>query len=342
MNAVDWSRLEQVQTLGGISPDEFHADIVPQHRPVILQGLVDDWPAVRRARESSAALQELLRSAAGSEPVETFVGPPEIQGRFFYRDDMRGFNFERVQITPEKLLQRLADHLDDQAPPGIYAGGAPVQKSFPGLLEQHPMPLLDAFPDRLVNAWLGNRTRTAAHWDLASNLACVVSGRRRFTLFPTDQVHNLYAGPPTFTPSGQAISLVDFHAIDDEKFPRFRTALEHAVVAHLEPGDVLFIPSMWWHHAESLDPFGFMVNYWWRNAPPYMFTPLITMFHALLTLRGLPEAELESWRTIFDHYIFERNGDPMEHLPEHVHGVFGDLNPSQVRSLKDYLAKSLR
>lgn len=334
--------MKQPTVIRDISAERFHSEIVPAHQPVILKGLVDDWPAVRRGHESRESLLDLLRSSAGNEPVETFVGPAEIKGRFFYNENMSGFNFERVQMTPAKLIRRLVDHLDDPEPPGIYAGGAPIQTSFPGFTDLHPLPLLDSLEDRLVNAWLGNRSRTAAHWDLASNVACVVAGRRRFTLFPTDQVHNLYPGPPTFTPAGQAISLVDFHDIDDEKFPRFRTALEYAYLAELEPGDAVYVPSMWWHHVESLDPFGLMINYWWRIAPPHMFTPMITLLHALLTLHGLPRAELESWRAIFDHYIFEQNGDPMAYLPEQVHGVFGQLSPEQVRKLKDYLMNSLR
>ena len=91
--------------------------------------------------------------------------------------------------------------------------------------------------EQLASLWIGNRTRTAAHFDLPQNIACVISGRRRFTVFPIGQLPNLYVGPLDFTPAGQAISLVDFHAPDFERYPRFREALRHAQVAELEPGD---------------------------------------------------------------------------------------------------------
>ena len=204
------------------------------------------------------------------------------------------------------------------------------------------MPLLEAGRERLTSLWIGNRSRTAAHWDLPQNLACVVAGRRRFTLFPIDQVANLYVGPLDFTPAGQAISLVDINDPDFGRHPRFREALAHAEVAELEPGDALYMPSLWWHHVETLGDFGAMVNLWWRDGPDYMATPMLTLFHALLTLRDLPENERASWRVLFDHYIFQTgDGDPMAHVPVDARGVFAPMNPGIMQRLKAFLSRPL-
>ena len=204
------------------------------------------------------------------------------------------------------------------------------------------MLLLDPTREMLVSLWLGGRTRTAAHWDVPQNLACVVLGRRRFTVFPPEQVRNLYVGPLDFTLAGQPTSLVDFAAPDLQRFPLFREAMAAASVAELEPGDALYLPSLWWHHVESLDPVGAMMNFWWRDGPPWLMTPLFTLFHALLTLRDLPGPERAAWRTFFDHYIFEANGDPMAHLPPAARGVFGEMTPERMRRLKTLLAGPLR
>ncbi|MEJ2534740.1 MAG: cupin-like domain-containing protein, partial [Gammaproteobacteria bacterium] len=185
------------------------------------------------------------------------------------------------------------------------------------------------------------RSRTAAHFDLPQNIAAVVAGRRRFILLPIDQLPNLYVGPLDRTLAGQPISLVDFLEPDFEAHPRFSEAARHAVVAELEAGDALYIPSMWFHHVESLDPFGAMINFWWRDAPEHLFTPMITLFHALLSLKGMPREERMAWRVLFDHYIFETDGDPMAHLPPAARGMFGELTPDQVRRLRHQLAKSL-
>src|SRR6185295_10671014 len=100
-----------------------------------------------------------------------------------------------------------------------------------------------------------NRTRIAAHHDLPDNLACVVAGRRRFTLFPPEQLNNLYVGPLDFTPAGQPISRVDIDTPDLETYPRFAEALNAARRAELGPGDAVYIPALWWHDVLSLEDF---------------------------------------------------------------------------------------
>lgn len=98
-------------------------------------------------------------------------------------------------------------------------------------------------------------------------------------------MENLYPGPLDFNPAGQQISLVDFANPDFEKFPRFRKAMAAGQVANLEPGDALFIPSMWWHHMEGLGTFNVLVNYWWRNVPKFMGPAMNVLKHAMLSIR---------------------------------------------------------
>jgi len=337
----DWSAASKVRIWEDVDAQQFRQDISSLNQPALMKGLVKDWPAVRAAEESPQALAGYLRAFDSKEPIEGFFGAAEIAGRFFYSEDLRGFNFKRKKLEFSHFLDLLLQHINDQNPPSFYAGAVRVPQVLPGIMPEIQHGLIDPAHEQLVSLWIGNRMRTAAHYDLPQNIACVVSGRRRFILLPIDQLPNLYVGPLDFTLAGQAISLVDFHEPDFERFPRFREAMRHAQVADLEPGDALYLPSLWWHHVETLDPFGAMVNFWWRDAPAYMFTPLITMMHSLLSIRELPAREREAWRTVFDHYIFQTGADPMEHIPMEARGIMGEMTPERVRRLRQHLAKSL-
>jgi hypothetical protein len=333
--------MRPIDEYGGVDRERFEREIVPKGEPAVLRGLVDDWPIVQTGKQGDAALADALRRAASGEPFEAWFGAPEIEGRFGYTEDFSGFNHERKLATVDQLLDLLLRQKGHSQPYSMYAGGIPIRRHLPGLLDALPAPLLDMSRATLISLWLGNRTRTAAHWDLPQNLACVVAGRRRFTLFPTGQVANLYVGPLDFTLAGQPISLVDVDSPNLDRFPRFAEALEVGQTAQLGPGDALYIPSLWWHAVASLDELGAMINFWWRDAEPPLLTPLNALYHAVITMKNLPPKELAAWRVMFDHYVFGENGDPVEHLPEKARGILGRRTPELVARVKKLLIDAL-
>lgn len=324
-----------------VGREQFEREIVPSGEPAVLRGLVSDWPLVKAASEGDEAIADFLRASASNEPFEAWFGAPEIEGRFGYAPDFSGFNHERRLATVAQLLDLLLRQKGHERPYSMYAGGIPIRKHLPGLLPSIAAPILDSSKATLISLWLGNRTRTAAHWDLPQNLACVVAGRRKFTLFPTDQIANLYVGPLDFTLAGQAISLVDVDSPDLERFPGFANALDAAQTAELGPGDALYMPSLWWHAVASLDELGAMINFWWRDAEPPLLTPLNALYHSVITMQNLPPRELAAWRTLFDHYVFRDNGDPAAHLPENTRGILGRRTPELIARVKKLLIGAL-
>ncbi|RBD47184.1 cupin-like domain-containing protein, partial [Xanthomonas oryzae] len=273
------------------------------------------------------------------EAVVAQVGPPDIGGRFFYNADMSGFNFRRERVPLGVVLDTLLRDLDNAQPPAIYVGSTTLDTYLPGLRAHNPIALPQSEP--LASIWMGNRTRIPAHQDLPDNLACVVAGRRRFTLFPPEQLANLYIGPLDLTPAGQPVSLVDIAAPDLLRFPRYAQALEHALVAELLPGDALFIPSMWWHHVEALESFNVLVNFWWRQSPAYMDSPMNALMLALLTIRDLPAEQRATWQEVFRHYVFEADGTTTAHLPDAARGVLAPMDDARARSLRARLLQRL-
>jgi hypothetical protein len=307
--------------------------------PYVVRGLAAHWPLVRAARTSIDAGDAYLRRFYRGATVGAMLGKPEIDGRFFYNQDLTGFNYYSAQARLDAVLDEMKGYRDNPRPAAIYVGSTTVDTVLPGLRAENDIDL--GARDALASIWIGNQTRIAAHYDLPDNLAVVAAGRRRFTLFPPAQLANLYIGPLDFNPAGQAISLVDFAAPDYDRYPRFREALAHAQVAELEAGDAIFIPSMWWHHVEALAPFNVLVNYWWRQSPGYMDSPTNALMLALLTMRELPDEQRRAWQEIFRHYIFEASEDKDAHLPPHARYALAPLDEERARALRGVLLKRL-
>ena len=314
--------------------------LLAEQTPVVFKGFARDWPLVRAGLESPAAAADYLKGFYSGKPVTVYTGEPEIKGRFFYNDDVSGMNFQAGRAALGDVLDNLLAHRDDG--PSIYIGSTDLGLYLPGLGAANNLGLDHAmFAHHLASIWIGNRTTATAHFDITHNLAVCAAGHRRFTLFPPEQVDNLYPGPLEPTPGGQVVSMVDFSAPDFDRHPRFRAALASAQVADLEPGDVLFYPAMWWHHVEALDPFNVLVNYWWNAAPAFMDTPMNTILHALLSLRDRPEPEKQAWRNLFDYYIFGPAEHAGSHLPEAARGPLGALDDVKARRLRATLLNRL-
>src|ERR1700685_2791764 len=80
-----------------VDRETFLNEIIPRDRPAVMKGLVGHWPVVRAATQSPQRLYEYIRTHDLGNPTETFLAPADIKGVFFYRDDMRGLNFERTR-----------------------------------------------------------------------------------------------------------------------------------------------------------------------------------------------------------------------------------------------------
>lgn len=313
--------------------------VLESSEPLVLRGLVSQWPLVQAARESASAARRYLLGFYRDATVGAMLGMPDIEGRFFYNEDLSGFNFKSVKIRLDAVLDEIERHAGDPHPPSIYVGSTTIDTALPGLREHNDLDL--GSRNALASIWIGNRTRIAAHHDLPDNLACVTAGRRRFTLFPPEQLANLYVGPLDLTPAGQAISLVDFANPDLRRFPKFSEALKEARVAELAPGDAIFIPSMWWHHIEALEAFNVLVNYWWRQSPAWMDAPISALMLSIMTVRDLPPAQRAAWQNLFRHYVFEADEHTAAHIPEKARWSLGPLNADAVREMRTRLLARL-
>ncbi|NTS65542.1 cupin-like domain-containing protein [Sphingomonas sp. HHU CXW] len=333
----------RVEERAAVDAATFAAEIDPRATPIILRGQVAHWASVQAASGGDRAIAAYLASlGSGGRPLDVLVGGPEYRGRFFYRgDNLEGFNFHREQAPLELLLSellRLAT-VPERERHILYANAALAPEHLPGWASANPLDLpLGGAQPRL---WIGNGSQTATHYDGSTNLACVVAGQRRFTLFPPDQVGNLYVGPLDRTLAGPPASMVDPLAPDLARYPRYADALQHAMVADLGPGDALFMPAIWWHHVQAFGTLNVLCNYWWA------FDPTASAFnavvHALMAVRDRPAAEKAGWRAWFDHFVFNEDAAAAgDHLPAPARGVLGAASPERTERLRAYLLRVLQ
>jgi hypothetical protein len=311
-------------------------------QPAILRGLVRDWPAVKHARESPAAFVRYLARFDSGKHVDALLAAPEVDGQIFYNDAMTGFNFLRNRLPLAAVTEQILRYAQFPKSPAVAAQSALIRDCLPGFSEENTLAVVPG--NVLPRIWLGNRITTPTHVDEWNNIACVVAGRRRFTLFPPEQIGNLYIGPLDFAPTGAPMSLVSLREPDFGRYPKFREALAAAYAAELDPGDALFIPPLWWHHVESLESFNALVNYWWHDGAgegALADSAFDALLHAMVAIRTLPPETRRAWAAFFSRYVFEGDAEVTAHIPVPRHGILGNLSPEQLAGLRAHLAKKL-
>lgn len=306
------------------------------HHPFVMRGVVRDWALCAAGRRSPAALAEYLLGFYNETPVHVMTGPAEIEGRLFYMEDFRRLNFQSREVGFREALNAI---LATPAQATIYMGSAAESKHWPGLAGANPMPLLAS--DVNPKLWIGGRVVVGPHNDFPENVACVVAGRRRFRLFPPDQIGNLYIGPMELNPAGRPVSFVSVTQPDLDRYPRYAQALAASRETELDAGDAIYIPSMWWHSVESLAPFNLLINYWWESATTSSARGEAALVHALLAMAPLEQHQRVAWKAVFEHLVFRTDGDPVAHIPPEIRGMLGELTPDLRDRMRNLIRKSL-
>jgi len=322
-----------------VTRDTFLTDIVGKVEPVVLRGLCAAWP-LTQAGESALASADHLRGFDSGRPAEAFIGDPAIAGRYHYGEGEDGFNFTRRTMSLSEALDAILAAARAPETGTVYMGSLPTDSYLPGFVTANRMDLL---PDSVVpRIWIGTAGTVACHYDTQDNLACVAAGRRRFTLYPPDAIGDLYVGPIDHTLAGQPVSLAAAAAPGDPRYPRFEAARRRALTVELAAGDALYLPKLWWHQVEALEPFNILVNYWWDPFALGPDQPHTAMMLAMIALAERPPEERAAWRAFFDHYVFRPDGHPLAHMPEEERGILGPLRPQNYGRIRAMVMRWLR
>ncbi|GFE80120.1 cupin [Steroidobacter agaridevorans] len=318
----------------------FLREVAEPCRPVVIRGLVSSWPAVSAANGSPGQLRDYIsRFDAGAE-AEVFVGEPHIAGKYYYSDDLRSFNFSRARMHFNDALNRIVATESGSNGSSMYMGSLPIEQYLPGFAAENQLSVLNM--NVAPRIWIGHASNVSAHYDTMDNIACVVAGSRRFTLYAPETIDRLYIGPIDHTMAGQPVSLAAAAPADDERYPRFREVREQALTAELQPGDAIYVPKLWWHQVEATAPFNVLVNYWWDAFSIGRDAPATAMLLSLIAIAERPPAERQAWKAFFDHFVFRTNGHPLAHLPAEQHGVLGPLKPDNYQKIRARVMQMLR
>jgi hypothetical protein len=326
-----------VRQIPQIDKTAFESIALDSTAPLVVRGLVEAWPAVQAGLDSDTAFLNYLSGFDSGNAFTAMKLDKTQRGRVFYNEDLTALNFSYERINYDAFRSEL----EQAAESGNtwYAGSINLEHWFPGFDQSND---LSIHRDELKSIWIGNQTRIAPHFDFPANLACNIHGERRVTLYPPEQLENLYIGPLDFTPAGQPISLVDSLAPDYERFPRFKLAEEAALTTTLQPGDAIVIPSMWWHQIEATAALNVLVNYWWRDSPSYHGSPLSALQHALLGFRDLPQNQRAVWRNLIEYYVFNEDDAAHSHIPANSQGVLKPLTETTASELRKTIQAHLK
>lgn len=333
---------KSIPEYSAITAQQFFEEIAPSQKPIVIRGFTKNWPFVASAKKAPSDFVAYLNKYYTGKKTKMVVAPPSANKRFYYNDDMTDVNYLSGEERLDLFLGRLLELINRDVYPAISMQGTPINEILPGLANENRS---DFFPEVEPRLWIGNEGIVNTHYDGSDNVACVVAGRRRFTLFPPEQTCHLYPGSLNFTPAGAPTSLVDLNNPNFERYPLFKLALAEAYSVELGPGDAIFIPMLWWHNVESLDKVNALMNYWWNGSSgPSAVSPsaIDSLNIALLAMRDLTQKQRDAWRCMFDHYLFHQDLDPRSYIPEHPQHILGDLSAEDVRAIKDFFINKLQ
>nr|DBA19457.1 TPA: hypothetical protein GDO54_015293 [Pyxicephalus adspersus] len=225
------------------SLEHFRENFLITEKPVILEGVIDHWPCMKKWGV------EYIQQVAGCRTV-----PVELGSR--YTDE----EWSQKLMTVNEFVNKFI--LDQPARMG-YLAQHQLFDQIQELKEDIGIPEYCCLgegdeEDITINAWFGPAgTVSPLHQDPQQNFLAQIVGRKFIRLYSVSETERLYPFDSTLLHN---TSQVDIENPDLEKFPMFRQAVYQECI--LSPGQILFIPVKWWHYVRALD-ISFSVSFWW-------------------------------------------------------------------------------
>ena len=242
--AADRMGTFEIERRDKLSYAEFSESYLYPNKPVVITDAICKWNALSRWTP------DFFKIEFGDLEFSIDDGP------------------KAVTYTMRQFIGRVLESTDEN--PAPYFRNRILYDLFPTLAQD-----IEPLPDYFQPNWLPERylvgavgkvlNRGAAleiyiggkggafpelHYDGVGTHAFLMQifGRKKFIIYPPEQERYLYPSPEK--PNRSMVNSVD--SPDLQNFPLFAEAIATTFI--LEPGEMLFVPSHWWHTTKMLTP----------------------------------------------------------------------------------------
>ncbi|NJY61211.1 cupin-like domain-containing protein [Salinimicrobium sp. CDJ15-81-2] len=240
-------QLTDVPRIDRISKKNFVEQYVKPQKPVVIEHLIEDWPAYEKWS------LEYIQEKAGNKTVPLFDSNEKISSKYKFNE-------------PHKHM-KMRDYIDliKKGPTSYRIFLYHLLKEVPALQKDFSYPdiglrLLKQIPMLFFG---GEGSKVFMHYDIdfANILHFHFHGKKRCIIFPPSETKYLYKVPHALISRED----IDFSNPDFVKFPALKNA--RGSVAELNHGETLYMPEGYWHQMTYLTP-GFSMSL--RAAPRHL------------------------------------------------------------------------
>ena len=293
-------------------------EVVAAREPVVFPQETVHAELVEAGRAHPDRLLDILSQRAGERKLSVAQIAPEARGILSHSG--RGglaAAWTPVEATLADVLERMRDEAAN--PERLLIHAAPVEEVLPELSALMHLPIRPEVAGRL---WLGTARGIDLSFDAFESLRWLFLGQMRIYLTPPSVGPEMQLGALEGSHLNAPISLLDPEGGDAE-LP------DGARVIDLVPGEILYIPTYWWHCFRTERPFA-MINHSWTDlAGRAAKAAHATFWQAVLSIRELPRAHREHYARLMDAIVFRKHGDPYLHLPVEDQGLAGTATPER-------------
>lgn len=282
-----------------IAPEDFHQHYVARHRPVIIRNAVKYWNATWRWTD------EYLASRFG-----------DVAMKMETKDD------NKYNLPPN---MRFNEFLDIYKTKDLYM----VDEVLPQMREDVTLPTClrcEEMTDRFFVSyfWMSyGGTSSQIHVDTDENLLCIIHGAKTLLLISPLYSHELHADETQIV----GVSMINPLSVDFERFPLAKNIRYE--IAHINAGDLIYIPQFWWHHVISHSGRQQAVALWWKSRPvgkppgsvvttysdginPYSYASALVYYEqwVLNVSDAAPRLKCNMQRVLMSDFVWETDREP--------------------------------